>query len=40
MGNEDWVMTSFQVGKSLTSLDSFRLVWDGFVAWGVGFPSH
>lgn len=33
-------MTYFQTENNLTSLDSFQLVWDGFVAWGVGFPSH
>lgn len=33
-------MTYFQMGKNLTSLDNFQLVWGGFVAWGVGFPSR
>lgn len=33
-------MTYFQMGKNLTSLGNFQLVWDGFVAWGVDFPSH
>lgn len=33
-------MTYFQMGKDLTSLENFQMVWDDFVAWGVGFPSH